>query len=439
MIQLPAQVHTALHLLRDAGFEAYLVGGCVRDCLMGIPPHDFDVTTSALPEQTQQVFAGERVILTGLKHGTVTVLLDGLPLEITTYRLESSYSDHRHPDAVVFTNSLRDDLARRDFTMNALAWDGSGEVIDYFGGREDIAAGIIRCVGDPKRRFEEDALRILRAVRFSSTLGFALDSATAQAARDSRTLLREVSAERICEELLKLLCGKNVRSVLCEYTDILAAVIPELLPMQGFDQHNVHHVYTVLEHTAVAVGSTPPEPVLRLAALLHDIGKPSCFALDENGVGHFYGHAKASTAIAEPILKRLRLDNTTQKQVLELVQWHDWLIEETEKAVKRALNKLTPDGFFRLLHLKRADNLAQSPAYHGRQHYYDRLAQMAQTILEQEQCFSLKDLAVNGSDLIALGMQPGPALGAALNRLLDAVISGDLPNDRDSLLRAATQ
>ena len=437
MYQLPEQVHTALRRLHDAGFEAFLVGGCVRDCLMGIPPHDFDITTSALPEQTQQIFSDTRVILTGLKHGTVTVLFDGLPLEITTYRLESRYSDHRHPDTVVFTRNLHDDLARRDFTVNAMAWDGCGEVVDYFDGRQDLAAGIIRCVGDPKQRFEEDALRILRAIRFSSVLGFSLDDATARAAQDARRLLHEVSAERICEELLKLLCGKNVRSVLCEYTDILGAVIPELLPMRDFDQHNIHHIHTVLEHTAVAVESAPQEPVLRLAALLHDIGKPSCFTLDENGVGHFYGHAKVGTAIAEIVLKRLRLDNETQRKVLQLVQWHDRLIEESEKAVKRALNRLTPEGFFRLLSLKRADNLAQNPAYHGRQHYYDRLEKMARTILGQAQCFSLKDLAVNGSDLIALGMRPGPQLGAALDRLLDAVINGELPNNRDALLCAA--
>lgn len=437
MIQLPKQVHTALHRLRAAGFEAHLVGGCVRDCLMGLQPHDFDITTSALPEQTQQLFADARVIETGIRHGTVTVVLDGLPLEITTYRLESTYSDHRHPDAVRFTRDLKLDLARRDFTINAIVWDGESDPIDFFGGQADIASGVIRCIGSPEQRFAEDSLRILRAVRFASTLGFTIDEATAQAARRAAPLLREVSMERISAELVKLLCGKNVRRVLCDYADILGTVIPELLPMQGFDQHNIHHIYDVLEHTAVAVESVPPEPVLRLAALLHDIGKPSCFSLDDRGVGHFYGHAKASTAISEPILKRLRLDNTTQKQVLELVQWHDWLIEESEKAVKRALNKLTPEGFFRLLALKRADNLAQSPVYRGRQHYYDRLAHIANEILTQAQCFSLKDLAVNGSDLIAQGMTPGPALGAMLNRLLDAVIAGELPNERSALVQAA--
>lgn len=439
MFQLPAQVDTALRRLHDAGFEAYLVGGCVRDCLMGIPPHDFDITTSALPEQIQQVFSDTRMILTGLKHGTVTVLIDALPLEITTYRLENRYSDHRHPDSVSFTHSLRSDLARRDFTVNAMAWDGSHEIIDFFGGKQDLSAGIIRCVGEPKRRFDEDALRILRAIRFSSTLGFLLDSESARAAHESSHLLQTVSAERIRDEFLKLLCGKNVRSVLCGHIEILGAVLPELLPMKGFEQHNHHHIYNVLEHTAAAVEAAPQDPILRLAALLHDIGKPSCFCLDENGVGHFYGHAKQSVEIAGPMLERLRLDSASQKQILELVRLHDRPIEETQPAVKRALNKLTPEGFFRLLALKRADNLAQSPAYRDRLQRCDRLEQIAQTILEQAQCFSLRDLAVNGSDLIALGIPPGPALGAVLDRLLDAVISDALPNSREVLLRAAMQ
>ena len=290
---LPAQVNTALARLHDAGYEAYIVGGCVRDRIMGREPKDYDITTSALPEQTAAVFAGERIIETGMKHGTVTVLLDGEPLEITTFRIDGTYSDSRHPDAVTFTPSLREDLARRDFTMNAMAYSSETGLVDPFGGQADIAAKYIRCVGDPDLRFREDALRILRALRFSSVLGFPIEPETDGAARYLCLLLKKISAERVFSELKQLLCGPDVRRVLLDYAGVLGAVLPEILPMQGFDQRNPHHCYDILEHTAAAVEAMPPEPALRLAALLHDVGKPECFFTDEDGVGHFYGHPKA--------------------------------------------------------------------------------------------------------------------------------------------------
>ena len=435
MPELPEQVNTVLRRLRDAGCAAYAVGGCVRDRLMGMTPKDYDVATAALPAQTAAVFAGEKLIETGMKHGTVTVLLRGMPIEITTFRVDGSYTDARHPDAVAFTPSLTEDLARRDFTVNAMALGEDGAVIDPFGGEADLAAGVIRCVGDPDERFKEDALRILRALRFASVLGFAVEGETADALRRNRERLKRISAERVAEELCKLICGRDVKRVLLTYAETLGAVLPELLPMRGFDQRNRHHIYDVLEHTAVAMEHVPPEPVLRWAALLHDSGKPACFTLDAKGEGHFYGHPKESARIADAALRRLRLDTATREQAVLLVQYHDTQIEPTEKAVRRALNKYGPEALFRLLMLKRADNLAQSPEYRERLAQCDAVERLARDILARKDCFSRKDLAVRGGDLIAAGVAPGPALGAALQTLLDAVIDGRAENERDALLR----
>ena len=433
-MEFPEQVNTALRRLREAGYTACAVGGCVRDRLMGAEPKDYDVTTAALPEQTEAVFAGERIIETGLKHGTVTVLLGGLPIEITTFRVDGGYSDARHPDAVRFTPSLTEDLARRDFTVNAMAWSPEDGLADPFGGADDLRNRLIRCVGDPDTRFREDALRILRALRFAAVLGFRIEERTADALHRNRALLDKVSAERIAAELCKLLCGDGVKPILLEYADVLGVVLPELLPMRGFDQRNPHHIYDVLEHTAVVVENVPPEPMLRWAALLHDSGKPATFALDAKGVGHFFGHPKVSAALADAALRRLKLDNATRERVVLLVQYHDVQIEPTEKAVKRALGKLGEEAFFQLLALKRADNLAQSPEYRGRLALCDQLEAIAREILRREDCFSLRDLAVKGGDLIAAGLRPGPALGAALDALLDAVIDGRVENERDALL-----
>ena len=431
---LPAGVSRALSMLEDAGYEAFIVGGCVRDALRGITPKDYDITTSALPEETKSVFRDYRVIETGIQHGTVTVMMDGMPLEITTYRTEGTYSDNRHPDSVSFTTSLREDVARRDFTMNAIAYSPVRGLIDHFGGAEDIRGGIIRCVGDPDTRFREDALRMMRGIRFASALGFAIEEKTAAAIRENKERISAVSAERIRVELTKLLCGANVKNVLMDWWDVLGVVIPEILPMHGFDQRTPYHIYDVWEHTAVAVSETPPVTHLRLSALLHDIGKPPSFFTDEKGVGHFYGHPAVSEKMAEEILARLKYDNVTRRRVVTLVREHDRIIEPTETAVKRALFRLTPEVFFNLLIIKRADNLAQSPNYRDRLATYDRIESMAQDILERNECISVATLAVNGGDLIAIGMKPGKEIGELLSLLLEQVIRGDLANDRDELL-----
>ena len=440
-MDIPQAALSAIEQLNNAGFSAYLVGGCVRDLLMGREPGDYDITTAALPEQVEAVFAGRRIIETGLKHGTVTVLLDGLPLEITTYRQDVSYSDHRHPDAVRFTPKLEDDLSRRDFTVNAMAWHPREGLVDLFGGRADIEGRRIRCVGDPGQRFDEDALRILRALRFSSVLGFAVDPATAKAAFDKRQLLDHVSRERIAAELTKLLCGAEVCRVVTDCWPILAVPIPELAPMAGFDQRSKYHCYDVLTHCAVSCGAVPPEKVVRWTALLHDAGKPACFTLDDQGRGHFYGHAKVSAEIAERVLTRLRFDRDTIRRVRALTELHDCPIDPPEgpptRAVKRLLGRLGETDFFNLLAVKRGDALAHAPAYRGRTAACDRIEALARELLAQASCMTLRDLAVNGSDLMELGYAPGPALGRTLEGLLDAVLSDRVPNEREALLELA--
>ena len=424
MIRLPKQVQTVISRLNAAGHEAWLVGGSVRDAFMGKEPHDFDMATSALPDEVMRVFSGERVIETGLKHGTVTVLIGGMPLEITTFRAGGSGE---------YAKTLREDMLHRDLTMNAIAYHPEHGFEDPFGGCEDIRRGIIRCVENAEERILEDPLRIMRAARFSSVFGFAIEPETQSAMDKHRQRLLGVSAERLASELIKLLCGRDARRVLVEQIDAIGVFIPEILPMKGFDQRNPHHIYDVLEHTAAAVENVPSEPVLRLTMLLHDIGKPYTFTLAENGIGHFYGHAAVSTEKADAILSRLKLDNFTRERVVQLIRYHDHVIEPETRLVKRMLGRLTPEVFDQLILVKRADNMAQHPDYRSRQSDLDELARIKAEVLESQQCFSLKDLALNGRDLIALGAKPGPRLGEMLEKLLEAVINEEAENTREAL------
>lgn len=432
---IPREVCAVLQTLERAGHEAYIVGGCVRDILMGKPPHDWDVTTSALPEETMALF-DHFAIPTGLRHGTVTVRSGETACEVTTFRTDGDYPDHRHPAAVTFTRSLLEDLQRRDLTVNAMAMDVHGTLHDPFGGQADIRRRVLRCVGEPERRFQEDALRILRTLRFSATLGFAIEADTHRSLRERRDDLRYVAAERVREELTKLLCGAEVLRVLLEDPQVLGVVLPEILPCVGFDQHNRHHCYDVWGHTAHAVAVAPSDPVLRWAMLLHDLGKPSCFTLDEQGVGHFHGHHRPSAEMAETVCRRLRFDRAAAQQICMLVRYHDRPIPLTERAIRRAMNQLGVEGLRQLCAVKRADNLAQHPDYRGRQREINEGEAIMDELLRKDACFSLKQLAVNGWDMAALGLE-GPAIGQMLQTLLEAVMDGAADNDRDTLLALA--
>ena len=429
------QAAQAIARLQEAGYEAWIVGGCVRDVLLGRAPTDYDLTTSAMPEETEAVFAGEKLIETGLQHGTVTVVLDGVPLEMTTYRVDGGYTDARHPDGVTFTRSLREDAARRDFTINAMAYAPGEGIQDFFGGQEDLSAGVIRAVGEPERRFQEDALRILRAIRFASVLGFALDPETDAAARRNAQLLTKISAERVFAELGKLLCGPGAGKILLAYSDILGVVIPELTPMVGFEQHNIHHCYDVYTHTAVAVDHVPPDLKIRLAALFHDIGKPATFSMGEDGQGHFYGHPKVSAQLAEEILVRLRAPKRLREAVVRLVEVHDWPLSAEPRLLRRRLHQLGEEGFFALLALQRGDARACSLSDCTREDGRNEVEDAAKAILAAKPCLTVRDLAVNGRDVMALGYC-GSGVGAALRGLLERVIAGELPNEKNALLQS---
>lgn len=407
----------------------------MRDSLMGRVPGDWDVTTSALPEETMAVF-GNHAFPTGLQHGTVTVRQDHQTIEITTYRVDGAYHDHRRPDSVTFTRSLEEDLRRRDFTVNAMALSLRGELRDPFGGQTDLETGVLRCVGDPDRRFGEDALRILRGLRFAAVLGFEIDEETGGSIHRNRDLLREIAVERIQVELLKLLCGKNAAEILREYPDVIGVFWPEVLPMVGHDQKNYHHCYDVWEHSLHAMMAVPADPILRCATLLHDVGKPSCFTVDDAGVGHFYGHASVSKELTDQMLRRLKCSTEFRETVVRLVEWHDRDIPRNDKSIRKALRNLGEADLRRLIAVKRADNLAQAPEFHGRQAEIDKAERIMEKLLEEDACFSLKQMQVNGHDLMTLGLT-GPAIGKTLNLLLDRIVSGDLPNERNALMEQA--
>ena len=442
-INLPADVAVLLAMLRDAGYPAYAVGGCVRDALLGIEPHDWDICTSALPAQMQQVFRGLHTVETGLKHGTLTVVVSHVPYEITTFRVDGAYTDHRHPDTVSFVDNIAEDLSRRDFTVNAMAWSPDAGLVDLFGGREDLAAGVIRCVGEPALRFDEDALRVLRALRFASVYDFTIDPATDAAARKLAPSLAGVAGERIREELLKLLCGRGAGRILRAYPDILSEIIPEIRPMIGYDQQNHHHSYDLWEHTVRAVENMPPEADLRLAMLLHDTGKPLVRTTDEHGEGHYRGHQQASAEIAARAADTLRLDNATRDRVLLLVRYHDIPLRTESGEINldrsfllRKLNRFGETDLRDLIRIHRADRIAtgySSPEREDRR-MKERLDAL-DALLAEKPCYTLKDLAVNGHDLQAAGLR-GKEIGETLQRLLEDVMDGRVENSRDALLRA---
>lgn len=432
--RISKQALITMEMLEDSGYEAYLVGGSLRDILMGREVHDFDVTSSAKPQEVMGVFADFKVIPTGLKHGTVTVLIEGEPIEITTFRNESGYSDGRHPDSVNFAASVIEDLGRRDFTMNAMAYRINGQLVDLFGGQEDIANKLVRTVGEASERFSEDGLRILRAIRFAAVFGFDVAAETRRAIHELGYMIEKVSEERIAFEFNKILLSNKPGKYLREYKDILCIFIPELKACIGFNQRNHHHVYDVFEHTIRVVDNTQASLTLRLAALFHDISKPLCFELGSDGEGHFYGHAGKSAEMAEEILKRLKYDSVTISQVCILIKYHDYQIENSDRIIKRMLQRLGEEAFFALLDIKRADNFGQSEEFRYRQEILQEIEDSARKIIAEKACFSLKDMVLKGTDLIDLGVSQGPEIGRILELLLDKVISGEIKNDRQELI-----
>ena len=434
-MRLPEHAARAIARLEAAGFEAWAVGGCVRDSLRGAAPHDWDLCTAARPEQMQAVFAGERVLETGLKHGTLTLLTDGGPLEITTFRTDGGYSDGRHPDGVRFVGNIADDLARRDFTVGAMAWHPERGLYDPFGGQTDLQNGVLRAVGDPDTRFQEDALRILRAVRFASQLGFSVEPETAAAMRRQAARLDCIAAERIREELTGMLCGRFVQRALMEFADVIGCVLPEVTPMFGCAQQNPHHLYDVWEHSVRATGQVPAEPALRWSMLLHDCGKPACKTVDGNGVGHFYGHPKVSREIAAQITRRLRFSGEDSARILLLVEQHDRPLGDTDKLVRRRLSRIGEGRFRDLLAIKKGDAVGQGTHPGDIAWLYDMETRLNR-ILAADACLSLRQLAVNGNDMVSLGLS-GPAVGEMLRALLDAVIDEQADNTRDALLAFA--
>ena len=437
MLQLPQGAQYVLESLKKNGYQAYAVGGCVRDSLLGRQPKDWDICTDALPEDMQRVFRGEHVIETGLKHGTLTVMRDGEPYEVTTFRVDGEYTDHRHPDGVHFVKEVREDLARRDFTINAMAWNPETGIVDAFGGREDLQQGLIRCVGEAEMRFGEDALRIMRALRFASVYGFRIEAETARAIHALKDTLHEVAAERIRVELAKLLCGRGVGQILREYSDVIFAILPQLAPMQGCDQRTPFHAYDAWEHTVRAVESVPAREVLRLTMLLHDAGKPAAFTVDENGVGHAHGHHIKSVEIARQVLTYLRVDNATRDRVLLLVEHHDVPLNGERLLLKRRLKKLGAEALHQLIDVQCADEAAKGTEI-ARTVREQKMAirPALEALLAENPCVTLKDLAVGGNDLMAVDVK-GRQLGEMLNWLLDEVVAERLPNEHDALMAAA--
>ena len=437
-IYIPKNVGKIIEKLEQGGFEAYIVGGCVRDSILGKTPKDYDITTSAFPEEIKHCLSGYTVIDTGIKHGTVTVVSEGENIEVTTFRIDGEYSDHRHPESVEFSRRLADDLSRRDFTVNAMAYNSKTGIIDPFDGQKDLFRRKIVCVGEPSARFEEDALRIMRALRFSSQLGFEIDESASSAIFSMKNLLHSVSQERLAKELILLLTGESPYSVLTRFYDVIAVIIPEITPCVGFNQHSRYHAYDVWSHIAYAIEYSAPLPDVRLALLFHDIGKPQCFTMDDEGNGHFINHEKISAEIAEKALKRMKFPTNTIERTEKLIKYHYVTPVDDHKVVRRLLSKLGEEDFFLLMEVMKGDNRAKRSFCFERVHTIDAMCEKARKIIEENQCLKISDLAVSGNDMISLGLA-GAEIGKALNDLLEAVISEEIQNTRESLMKYTSE
>ena len=432
-ITLPRKVLMIINNLQLHGYEAFAVGGCVRDSILARRPEDWDITTSAKPEEIKRLF--RRTVDTGIEHGTVTVIIGKDSYEVTTYRVDGAYEDGRHPKEVRFTSRLEEDLQRRDFTINAMAYNDDVRLVDVFGGMKDLNHHLIRCVGDPRERFSEDALRILRAVRFSAQLNFPIEPDTAEAIKELAPTLEKISAERIQAELVKLLVSPHPERIRDAYElGITKVILPEWDAMAGVEQNTPHHRYDVAEHTIRAMKYVKRDKILRLTMLFHDMGKPSTKTTDENGRDHFKGHALVSEEIARKVLRRLKFDNETVKTVTRLVCYHDYRMEATPKNVRRAMNRIGVELFPYYLAVRMADAKAQSP-YRRREKIENIVAvrKLYQEALLEEDCVTLRQLAVSGRDLMDLGMNPGREIGSMLSELLDYVIDDPKRNEKEIL------
>lgn len=436
MINIPSKVEFIINTLEKNGYEAYVVGGCVRDSLLGKEPHDFDICTKALPSQTKECFKEYNIIETGMQHGTITVIIDHQPYEITTFRVDGEYLDNRHPNKVNFVTNLKEDLARRDFTINAMAYNKKTGLVDFFDGQNDLQNKKIKCVGDSAKRFNEDALRIMRALRFASVYGFTIDEDTKKSIHYYKHLLKNIAVERINVELCKLLCGYGVEHILLNYQDVLGVFIPEIYPLIGLKQNNPYHIYDVWGHIVKTVVNSPKDITIRLTMLFHDIGKQKCYTEDENGIGHFYGHELYSCEIAIEIMKRLKFDNNTINQVKKLILYHDAEIKPKSKYIKRWLNKIGEERLRQLLLVKRADTLAKSDLY--KKECLGNLSEISECIdyvIANGLCFNTKDLAISGRDLIDIGVKQGAIIGDILNNLTKMVIDEEIQNEKTVLLK----
>ena len=434
-MRIPEAVAGCIDALERAGFAVYLVGGCVRDAYLGLMPHDFDLCTAALPEQTEAVFSDHKLVLAGKKHGTVGVVTDSGVIEITTFRTEGGYTDNRHPQWVKFMPHIEDDLARRDFTVNAMAYSPTRGFADPLGGRADLDAKILRAVGEPGARFEEDSLRILRGVRFAVRYGLMPETRTLDAMFRLAPLMDNLARERVFEELCKILLLVNADDLL-RFQPVLTQVTPELAPTVGFDQHSRHHIYDIYEHTAHVVAAVPPILSLRWAALLRDVGKPATFSIDEAGEGHFYGHAEESAAIADAVLRRLKAPTQLREDVVLLIRQHMAIMEPDKRILRRRLSRLGSEKLELLLALQEADTIGTGTRKPCEIEIFSKIRAVLEEIEAENACLSLKDLAINGHDLMALGIT-GREIGKILNSLLEQVIDEKIPNKKDALLKAA--
>lgn len=439
-IVLPKNVKTIIKILNTHNYEAFIVGGCVRDSVIGLTPHDWDICTNAKPEEIKKCFENFNTFDSGIKHGTISVVLDGEVFEVTTYRIDGTYSDNRRPDSVTFTSDITQDLARRDFTINAMAYNEKRGLIDPYGGRNDLSDKIIKCVGNPDFRFNEDALRIIRALRFASVYNFEIDDETAKSIHKNADLLNNIAVERISVELNKLLSGNGAEKILNNYRDVIAVFIPEIKPMFDYNQHTKHHNRDLWHHTIYAVKSIDNTPLLRMSMLLHDIGKPKACKRDEDGTCHFKGHPKYSAEMAETILRRLKYSNDFIETCITLIKYHDVRFSGSKRQLRHVMSAIEDKNVELLLKIQRADIMAQSDYKHKEKlEKLDLACQTYKEILADKDCFTLKQLKINGNDIKNLGLSEGIKIGKILKILLGLVIEDKIENEKSALIKKAEE